>query len=103
MGRGKEGSGEAQPDIRGLLLGVSQWAPPPCLPDAHFPEPWGPQEMLGPSWEPLLLAPILPARNLRADTDACPRPVSIPPQGPALLAPVTQNLQQRRQHQRLRV
>lgn len=103
MGQGKEVSGKAQPDMRGLLLGVGQWAAPPCLPGAHFPEPWGPQEMLGPSREPLLPAPILPARNSRADSDACPRPVSIPPQGPTLLAPVTQTLQRRRQHQRLQV
>lgn len=36
---------------------------------------------------PLLPAPILPARNSRADTDACPRPVSIPPSGPAPAGP----------------
>ena len=41
MGQGKEVSGKAQPDMRGLLLGVGQWAAPPCLPGAHFPEPWG--------------------------------------------------------------
>lgn len=54
--------GEVQPGMRELLLGVGQRAPPTCLSGtqratAPFPEPWGPQWMLGPSLEPLLPAP----------------------------------------------
>lgn len=50
MGRGKEGSGEAQPDMRGLLLGEGQWAPPPACQVPTSLSPGVPRRCWGPHW-----------------------------------------------------